>query len=334
VILKRGGGKKYGLTYQGSKAKIIDQIAKFFPNADNFYDLFGGGFSVTHWMMENRSKSYKNFYFNEIRPGICDLVKDAISGKYNYEVFKPEWISRERFLKEKDQNAYIKIIWSFGNNGENYLFGKEIESEKRSMHQAVIFDEFDDWFIKTFEFDRWPNHLDFTGKRLYLRMVCRKLKNKYGGKAANIRQQLERLEQLERLQQLQQLQQLERLHLTILDYKQVQIKSNSVIYCDIPYKGTADYGSTFNHTEFFDWADNQKNPVFISEYDVDDHRFYLLKKFTHRSTFSSGGSKNIPVVEKLYGNKIANEIIQRARMIKSESNHSNPNHALDIINHG
>ena len=69
--------------------------------------------------------------------------QDAINGKYNYDVFKPEWITGERFFSEKESNTYIKIIWSFGNNGRNYLFGKDIEEKKRSMHQAVVFDEFD-----------------------------------------------------------------------------------------------------------------------------------------------------------------------------------------------
>jgi len=294
VRLKRGGSKKYGITYQRSKTKIIADIAKFFPNADHFYDLFGGGFSASHYMLEHRSKSYKNFHYNEIRPGLCELIRDAINGKYNYEVFKPEWISRERFMRDKENDAYIKIIWSFGNNGEDYLFGKDIESQKRSMHQACVFDEFDDYFIKTFGIDKWPNDLDITGKRLYLKHLIR-----YIGRVD--------------LQQLQRLQQLERLSLSNLSYEQVKIELNSVIYCDIPYLGTAEYGDTFNHAKFFDWAAAQDNPVFISEYDIKDDRFYLFKKFTHRSTYSSGGLKSIPVVEKLYGNKIAYEIIEKAR---------------------
>jgi hypothetical protein len=303
VRLKAGNVKKYGIPYQGSKTKIIDQISRFFPNADNFYDLFGGGFSVTHYMLENRKRSFKHFHYNEIRPGLCELIKDAIDGKYNYEVFKPEWISREKFMKEKESNAYIKIIWSFGNNGEGYLFGKDIEQEKRSTHQCVVFDEFDDFIVKTFKISKWPNSLSITGKRLYLKMLLRDLKK---------RVDLQRLEQLERLERLEQLQQLQQLELTNLDYRKVKIEKSSVIYCDIPYQGTADYGDTFNHKEFFDWAAKQENPVFISEYDIKDDRFHVLKKFSHRSTFSGGGAKNIPVVEKLYGNKIAYDIIQKA----------------------
>ncbi len=288
--LRAGRVKKYGIPYQGSKTKIIAEIAKFFPDADHFYDLFGGGFSVTHYMLENRAKSFKHFHYNEIRPGLPQLIKDAIDGKYNYERFKPEWISRERFMAEKESNPYIKIIWSFGNNGESYLFGKEIESEKRSMHQAVVFDEFDSFMKKEFKLSAWPNSLDTTGKRLYLKLKLRNMKRV----------------------DLQQLQQLEQLSLTNLDYRKVKIKPASVIYCDIPYHGTADYGD-FSHKDFFEWAAKQNCPVFISEYNIDDKRFSLLKKVTHRSTFSSGGLKSIPVTECLYGNKVAYDIIEKAR---------------------
>ena len=301
--LKAGGGEKWGIPYQGSKTKIIDKISKFFPNADNFYDLFGGGFSVSHYMIANRSKSYSNFHYNELRPGLCELIQNAIAGKYNYDVFKPEWISRERFMAEKESSAYIKIIWSFGNNGDDYLFGKELEQQKRSMHMAVVFDEFDDLFKNGFGIDKWPNHLDITGKRLYLKMQIRALKKD--------RCDLQRLQQLERHQQVQQLERLQQLNFTNLDYRLVGIKPNSVIYCDIPYSNTSMYDGDFSHKDFFDWAAAQQNPLFISEYEVKDPRFHLLKEFVHRSTFSNSG--NIPVTERLYGNKIAFDIIQSHR---------------------
>ena len=304
MILTVPEREKYGIPYQGSKTKIIDKIARFFPNADHFYDLFGGGFSVTHYMLENRRKSFKHFHYNEIRPGLCELIKDAIDGKYNYDVFKPEWISRERFMAEKELNAYIKIIWSFGNNGRCYIFGKDSENQKRSMHQAVVFDEFDDFMMDTFKMDKWPNKLSIQGKRLYLkRIIIQRID-------LQRLQQLEQIEQLERLEQLQQLEQIERPILTNLDYRQVLIEPNSVIYCDIPYQGTGDYGNTFSHREFFDWAAAQQNPLFISEYNVSDDRFCLLREFKHRTTFLKGGIN--PVVEKLYGNKIAYDIIQDA----------------------
>lgn len=298
MILKKNERILWGIPYQGSKTKLVERIAKWFPNADHFYDLFGGGFSVSHYMLKMRSHSFKHFHYNELRPGMCELIRDAIDGKYNYDKFKPEWISRERFMIEKDQNPYIKIIWSFGNNGRGYLFGKEIENQKRSMHQAIVFDEFDSFMHNEIGLERWPNHLTVDGKRLLIRRIVKKRKYL----------RLQQLEQLERLQQLQQLEQLEQLQMTNLSYEKVNIEKNSVIYCDIPYKGTADYGNTFSHTKFFDWADSQENPVFISEYKIDDNRLFLLKEFSHRTTFSNG--LNSKVIERLYGNKAAFERVK------------------------
>lgn len=305
MILDKNDRVQYGIPYQGSKTKLIEKIARFFPDADHFYDLFGGGFSVSHYMIKHRSKSYRSFNYNELRPRLCELIQDAIAGKYNYDVFKPEWITRERFMAEKELNAYIKIIWSFGNNGEGYLFGDEIEQQKRSMHQAVVFDEFDDFMQETFKINKWPNRLTIIGKRLYLKKLINQRIDL---------QQLERLEQLQRLEQLEQLERLERLerlHFTNKSYEEVEVKEKSVIYCDIPYFGTADYGNSFGHKQFFDWADSQSNPVFISEYNIADPRFHLLREFKHRSSFSS--TKNNEVKERLYGNKLAFDIIEEAR---------------------
>lgn len=299
VILKKNDREQWGIPYQGSKSKVISRISKYFPNADHFYDLFGGGFSVTHYMITMRKNSYKQFHYNELRPGLPELIQDAINGKYNFDVFKPEWISRERFEREKETNPYIKIIWSFGNNGRTYIFGKDIEKEKHSMHQAVVFDEFDEFMENTFGLTKWPNKLDITGKRLLLK------------KYVNQRIELEQLQQLERLEQLERLQQLQQLEFTNLDYRKVKIEPNSVIYCDIPYKGTADYGNQFSHSAFFDWAAAQENALFISEYKVDDPRFFLLKEFSHRSIFSNG--ENNAVTERLYGNKVAFDLIEKAR---------------------
>lgn len=308
MILKGGSNINYGIPYMGSKSSIIDKISKYFPDAENFYDLFGGGFSVTHYMLTKRLKSYKNFYFNEIRPGICDLIKDAINGKFNYDNFKPKWISREEFFIKKDTDPYIKIIWSFGNDGKSYLFSKDIEPYKKSLHMAVVFNEFDDLFIKRFGFSKWPNHLDITGKRIYIR-------NRQKLQQLEQLLQLERLQQLERLERLQQLERIERLEFSSKDYRDVNIKQNSIIYCDIPYKKTQSYDNQFSHEDFYNWASVQKNPVFISEYDIDDTRFFLLKKFKKRCKLSA--AKNNLSIEKLYGNNVAFDIIKKHREANS-----------------
>ena len=60
---------------------------------------------------------------------------------------------------------------------------------------------------------------------------------------------------------------------------------------------------------FFDWAASQACPLFISEYEIKDERFHLLKEISHITTFAAG--HNDKVIERLYCNKIAHDIIQK-----------------------
>jgi site-specific DNA-adenine methylase len=294
----------------GSKSRIVEKLIKHFPSAKNFYDLFGGGFSMTHAMIENRKSDYQNFNFNEIKEPVIKLIKDAMAGKYSYENFKPKFIEREEFFKKKDDDFYIASVWSFGNNpNKGYLFGKNIENEKRSMHNAVVFGDFDEWFKNAFKFCEW--HIEgVKERRLYLKKRIREIYPDCGerhivnGKSL---QQLQQLQQLERLQELEQLE--KKISFSSLDYRQVEIKKDSVIYCDIPYFGTADYGNSFSHLEFFGWASEQSEPVFISEYNIDDDRFSLIAEVELRSTLSAT-SNSKKCIERLYGNKAAMEKIK------------------------
>ena len=326
---------EYGIPYMGSKGSIVNDLIRIFPKADHFYDLFGGGFSVTHGMLSRRSKDYKHFHFNEIRNGICDLIKDAIDGKYNYNVFKPPWVSREDFFKNLDTDPMIKILWSFGNSGSTYMFSKEIEPYKKSMHNAIVFNEFDDLAIQVMGCSSFREGYDIKSRRLLLRnriefyrkttvpeflysfLKEKELEVLKRNKQLQQLQQLQQLEQLERLEQLQQLEQLQRLEqlqqlerLNTLDklnyynlsYEQVSIKENSIIYCDPPYANTGEYDGGFDHKTFFDWADNQVSPVFISEYNIPDKRFTEIWNIKKRSKMSAKKILNIKI-EKLYVNQ-------------------------------
>jgi site-specific DNA-adenine methylase len=298
---------QYGIPYMGSKSKIAEEICSIFPKADNFYDLFGGGFSITHCMLKKRKNDFKNFHFNEIRSGICELIQDAINGKYSYDNFKPEWISREDFLKLKETNPYVKIIWSFGNNGKTYLFGRDIEVYKKSMHQAVVFNEFNDMAKSVFGFDKFKDNFSIKDRILFLRQRVAFL-NKGKPRGENERlQQLQQLRQLQQLQQLERLQRLERLNFYNMDYKDIPILPNSVIYCDPPYENTGEYDGNlnFDHDEFLNWAHKQENPVFISEYSIDDDRFTLVKKKEKRSMLNPNKEKTLIKNEMVYINQVA-----------------------------
>jgi site-specific DNA-adenine methylase len=184
------------------------------------------------------------------------------------------------------------------------------------MHNAVVFGEFDELAEKVLRFNKWPSIAKtIKQRRFYLRQLIehyRKTKipdsllqfltDKQRNSLAAHRPLME-LEQLERLERLQQLEQLERLSITSLDYRAVEILPNSVVYCDIPYQGTAEYGNAFSHKEFFDWAASRDFPVFISEYEIKDPRFELVYTVSKRCILTTEGESNKVRQEKLYRNK-------------------------------
>lgn len=126
---------KYGMPYMGSKADIADAIIDFLPPGDRFVDLFGGGGAMTHCA----SRKYKRLFYNEFNPEVVELFRRACAGEFNYNRFKPAWISRQDFQELKDKDPYVKYVWSFGNSGNAYLYGKDIEEIKRNGHNFVIF---------------------------------------------------------------------------------------------------------------------------------------------------------------------------------------------------
>ena len=98
---------------------------------------------------------------------------------------------------------------------------------------------------------------------------------------------LERLRSLERLQSLE------------LDYNDLEIPENAVIYCDPPYKGTHGYQCGFDREKFYDWCEKQAAPVFISEYWMPEERFKCVWSKPVK-TLMCPTSNNIKRVEKLW----------------------------------
>jgi site-specific DNA-adenine methylase len=84
------------------------------------------------------------------------------------------------------------------------------------------------------------------------------------------------------------------------DYRNIEIPQDSVIYCDIPYMGTNEYTGVpiFDYEAFYDWAESQMQPLFISSYDMPRDRFRCVAEFKHNSTLSA--SSVVPVVERVF----------------------------------
>ena len=120
----------------GSKNKIAEWVVSHFPERKHFYDLFAGGCAVTHCAM--LKSKFNTYTINDISR-MTELFTDAISGKYAAE---KRWISRKDFFALKDNDEYVRICWSFGNKGKDYLYSKEIEPWKKALHHACVYGDF------------------------------------------------------------------------------------------------------------------------------------------------------------------------------------------------
>lgn len=255
----------YGMPYMGSKSKIAKWIVDMLPAAHTWVEPFAGGCAVTHAAI--LSGKYKRFIINDITDSAKVFV-DAINGKFKNE---NRWISRSDFLELKDEDAYVRLCFSFGNDQKTYCYSREIEPYKRAFHYAVMFNDFKPFenlgiklnISKTFNSD--------YERRIHIRRHLIAIRK---DKHAGYLQSLERLERLQRLQPLQ------------LDYRDVPIPKNDyIVYCDPPYVNTKSYLNSFNHDEFYKWALSIKN-LFISEYEMPEP-FNRIEMRRKTCTFSA-----------------------------------------------
>ena len=138
------------MAYLWNKQKIIDTLLKFIPYSPIFIDLCTGGGSVWVW--------YKNKYNNELVV-FNDIEQDQVyflewlltldrpvSESFLFDL----WISREdfKFLLDWWENEYTKeykrfrrfvlMNWSFGNNLKWYMYWRDVEPRKKSIHDTVL----------------------------------------------------------------------------------------------------------------------------------------------------------------------------------------------------
>jgi site-specific DNA-adenine methylase len=282
------------IPYKGNKERIAKEILNVMPSAAHFYDLFGGGGAVTygasrlceHGDMFHGAK-WKVIHYNEILTGVCLLMQELLTGKFDFEKAEKTWISREDFHRLKDEptawGAYVRTCWSFGNGGDSYLYGKDVELLRR--FQTILVNAKNPFY---------PN-ASTKEKRLLMCVAIRE-----GLKS--LAQELEHV--------FFRLQRLERLEFTNLDYRDVKIEPDAVVYCDIPYQGMnaekRAYGVKFDHSAFYEWAAARDFPVYFSDYDCADPRFELVWEKETICKMAKKDGKAIHRTERLYWNKVSN----------------------------
>jgi len=313
-----------GIPYQGSKrklaGKIIDYILENNPNCKYFYDLFGGGGSISFEAVTRQK--FQNVFYNEIDTGVTELLKDILKNGITDKHY--QWIDREVFHENKDKATWLgglcKTIWSFGNNQRYYLFSKDIEAYKKNYHYVIVNNEnrlnemqcFVEDYLKTKYginqkcYLNMPDGNTYNEKRLSIRSQL----TEYEKTCKQLEQlrQLQQLEQLERLQQLQQLQRLQRLQQLIIlnkSYENVIIttpKKETIIYLDPPYitnSSKNSYQNPFNvnlNNQLNSFIMNCPYKVYVSGY---SSPFPEVLSIQHRSRVG----KNVLAIERLFCNR-------------------------------
>lgn len=304
--------RRFGVSYMGSKNKIVKALMPQLPSAKYFVDLFAGGCAMTHGAM--LSGKYERFIANDISDA-PSLFQRAINGEFRDE---KRWISRDDFFALKDSDPYVRYIWSFGNKGTNYLYSKEIEPYKKAFWEFAVFKNPEPLRAYGFNVDELLDLPTSYERRIAFRQHLEKLPfvdkkgshfyykpselKKYQGFNDNTMlddlaslQRLENLQSLQSLERLERLQSLERLEIHQKGYKEVELPepSECVIYCDPPYINTAGYIRGFNHGEFYDYAEHLARrgyKVFISEYEMPNYRFKSVFFVEKRQTLNGKGA--------------------------------------------
>ena len=302
------------LPYQGNKQSIANDLILFLRNSfidiNNFYDLFGGGGNIT----EVAIKYFNNVHYNEILPHVYCAFNSLIEGTFEQNLPKSEWISREQFkeacnMPDCARKGLILTCWSFGNNQRSYIYGADIEDWKQALHnicfannkvsieQSIEIMQKRDFGGYTIEFDNetidYLLSLPIGSDRRYALKKC--VKNRI-----NL-QSLERLERLQSLERLERLQSLERLETTNLSYEAVNIKPNSLVYCDIPYNTKYKHGNYrggFDHENFYNWSLNNENTVVFSDYleNIPSDFTIIWKKYKRNILGENVNKKEIEVL--------------------------------------
>lgn len=84
-------------------------------------------------------------------------------------------------------------------------------------------------------------------------------------------------------------------------YDELEIPSNSIIYCDPPYENTTSYKDKFNHSKFWQWCRDMANKghkIFVSEYHAPDDFECIWQMEVNSSLTKDTGSKK--ATEKLF----------------------------------
>ena len=128
----------FGLPYKGSKSAIAKDIIGVLPGGNRLVDLFCGGCAITDYAMKKTDK-FNQFLINDIDERNPKTYMKALNGGFRNE---DRWISRQDFFKLKETDDYVRLCFSFGNDGKTYMYGPQIEPYKEAIHSIVFWEDY------------------------------------------------------------------------------------------------------------------------------------------------------------------------------------------------
>lgn len=236
----------YGLPYQGSKNSIAEWVLDHLPAADTLVDLMAGCCAVSHAAL--MSGKYKHVIANDITD--TALIFDAaMRGEMDgYATV----LTRDEFNQVKDTDTLAAMIYSFGNNRTDYLYGRDIEPVETAASRMILA----------------PSVYE---RRMAYRTFISELEQYMSSHGT----QLDRISKLPAIERVQRIQKLNNIRVpagttfTPLqgDYRTVDMPADAIIYIDPPYRGTdCKAYNGFDVDSFDTWLQTVPNLTIVSEY--------------------------------------------------------------------
>ena len=237
---------KYGLPYQGSKNSIAEWVIDHLPPADTLVDLMAGGCAISHAAL--LSGKYKHVIANDFTD-TAFIFDAAMQGEMDgYATV----LTRDEFNQVKDTDTLAAMIYSFGNNRTDYLYGRDIEPVKTAASRMIL-------APSVYE-RRMAYHTFISELEQYM--------SSHGT-------QLDRISNLQALERVQRVQHLSDNRIPVAatftplqgDYRNVDIPADAIVYVDPPYRGTNCHAyNGFDFDAFYAWLRTVPNLTIISEY--------------------------------------------------------------------
>lgn len=216
----------------------------------------GSKSKIAEWVVSNLPEA-DNFY--DLFAGGCAVTHCALlSGKYQNYYANDLWTAPRLFLDAANGKYRDEKRW---------ISREQFDAERLTDPYIQFCWSFGDdgrsyLYSREIESEMRKRHFDY-------------LSGKPGGKKTDD------IRRTDRLRSLAGLKNVSSLEISQGGYEKVGIKGDSVIYCDIPYKGTEGYdslmkahihpqSSLFDYESFYEWCARQTELVVVSEYAMPD----------------------------------------------------------------